>query len=992
MRLLIGTLLALARLSGAGLDNPFFVFDNGAGRGELTLEAQAQLVKEAGYAGIGYSGTKNIPEMLKALDERGLRMFSIYAPADDPGLPEAIRQLKGRDTLILLTLAKKPEGGDQRAVNLIRQVADEAAQSGLKVALYPHYGFYVGKVSEALAMARAAGRKNAGIIFNLCHWLKEGEEANLEARLREARPYLYAVSINGADHEGDWDRLIQTLDRGEFDVYGFLKMLTGMGFRGPVGLQCYNVRGDRRENLARSMAAWRRFAVRLGPAGATPLPGTAPLTQEGDLAARMVDGINRYLDRETAAASGQRGRFWAPNSFEPNRQRLRRMIGAVDARVSPRLEIEAADPAKPAVARGAGYTAYAVRWSVLDGVSAEGLLLQPDGPPRMRVVAIPDADWSPEMLAGLRPGIEPAGQFARRLAENGCQVLIPAIIDRRDTWSGIPWIRMTNQPHREWIYRMAYEVGRHIIGYEVQRVLGAVDWFAGENAARPAPIAVAGHGEGGLLALYSAALDNRIGKALVSGYFQGRREIWREPIYRDLWGLHREFGDAELARLVAPRGLIIQAVPGPEVKGPPPKTPDRGSATPNGVLTTPPLNLVREEVERARQFFAAFEARDKLQLVEGDALGALLGVTPRPDQPPPSDLRTRYDPDLRLHRQFDELVAHVQSLVRRAPSVRAEFWAKADASTPERWRASTRFYRDYIWNEVIGRMPPPSLPANPRARLVFDEPKFRGFEVVLDVWPDVFAYGILLIPKNLQPGERRPVVVCQHGLEGRPTDVADPNFESPYYHRFAVRLAEEGFITFSPQNPYIGEDRFRIIQRKGHPLKLALFSFILGQHQRILEWLAGQPFADPGRIAFYGLSYGGKTAVRVPPLLDGYALSICSADYNEWVWKTTSVDAPYSYMITGEYDMYEFDFANRVNYAELAMLMAPRPFMVERGHADGVAPDEWVAYEFAKVRRFYTTKMNLPERARIEFFNGPHSIHGRGTFEFLREHLNWPPR
>jgi hypothetical protein len=260
---------------------------------------------------------------------------------------------------------------------------------------------------------------------------------------------------------------------------------------------------------------------------------------------------------------------------------------------------------------------------------------------------------------------------------------------------------------------------------------------------------------------------------------------------------------------------------------------------------------------------------------------------------------------------------------------------------------------------------------------------------MLDVWPGIFAYGILLVPKDIQPGERRPVVVCQHGLEGRARDVADPRVDSPYYHRFAVRLAEEGFVTFAPQNPYIGEDRFRIIQRQGHPLKLSLFSFILGQHQRLLEWLGGLPFIDRERIGFYGLSYGGKTAMRVPPLLDGYALSICSADFNEWVWKTTSVDASYSYMLTGEYDMLEFDFANVVNYSDLANLMAPRPFMVERGHGDGVAPDEWVAYEYAKVRRFYA-RLGIPDRTEIEFFNGPHTIHGVGTFAFLRRHLQWP--
>jgi hypothetical protein len=84
--------------------------------------------------------------------------------------------------------------------------------------------------------------------------------------------------------------------------------------------------------------------------------------------------------------------------------------------------------------------------------------------------------------------------------------------------------------------------------------------------------------------------------------------------------------------------------------------------------------------------------------------------------------------------------------------------------------------------------------------------------------------------------------------------------------------------------------------------------------------------------------------------------------------------------------MYEFDFANIVNYSDLANLMAPRPFMVERGHDDGVAPDEWVAYEYAKVRRFYD-RMGIGDRTAIEFFQGPHTIHGEGTFAFLRRFL-----
>ena len=752
------------------------------------------------------------------------------------------------------------------------------------------------------------------------------------------------------------------------------------------------------------------------------LPGTAHLTMQGDLAAQMVDGIHRFLLRRIEDAAQERGRLWQRDyesaeayqrSVSPNRERFRQIIGAVDARTgvrSPQLAGTMATSAE--VAQASGYKVYAVRWPVLDGVAAdfggldaEGLLLQPEGRPLARIVAIPDADWTPEMLAGLEPGVPPAAQFARRLAENGCQVMIPVLINRNDTFAGIPGIGMTNEPNREWIYRMAYEVGRHIIGFEVQKVLAAIDWFASEIETPPAPVGVMGYGEGGLLALYCGAIDARIDATLVSGYFQQREGLWKEPIYRDVWGLVREFGDAELASLIAPRALIVEASRGPEVAGPPPVTQDhKQDACPNGKLDSPPADSVQQEVDRARPFFTGLKAEQKLQLVvsEGghgqpgseEALRALLralGVRRRlePVREAPRDARQNFDPESRLRSQFDQMVGFTQALIRKSPDRRKEFWAKADASSPERWKETTKFYRDYLWEEVIGRLPSPSLPANPRTRLVYDAPKFQGYEVVLDVWPDVFAYGILLVPKDLKPGERRPVVVCQHGLEGRPQDVADPKVDSPYYHHFAASLADEGFVTYSPQNPYIGEDQFRIIQRMGHPLKLALYSFIIGQHDQTLNWLAEQSFVDPGRIGFYGLSYGGKTAVRVPPFLERYALSICSGDFNEWVWKTTNVQTSYSYLLTREYDMYEFNFANVVNYGELANLIAPRPFMVERGHDDGVGMDEWISFEYAKVRRFYD-KMGISDRTTMEFFNGPHTIHGVGTFEFLRRQLKHP--
>ena len=764
--------------------------------------------------------------------------------------------------------------------------------------------------------------------------------------------------------------------------------------------------------MALMLSASVKEGVRSQSAAEDLLTGAGRLEMQGDLAAKMVSGIDAFLTRELAASTGRRAGFWQQDfasppayarSVQKNRERFHKIIGLVDPRTAPAaLELVGAPGAPPAIARGNGFNVYAVRWTVFDGVEGEGLLLQPDVKSIGRIVALPDADQSPEEITGLAPETPLETQFARRLAEYGYQVLVPVLIDRKDTWSGNSRIRFTNQPHREFVYRAAFEMGRHIIGYEVQKTLAAVDWFIGDAAPQDPAVAVVGYGEGALLALCAAAADPRIDAALVSGYFQEREGIWEEPIYRNVWSLLREFGDAELAGLIAPRPLVIEAARGPELGGPPPPREDRRGAAP-GRLVTPPLESVRREFNRAQATFGRLGVSDNIRLiVSGSGAGSPLSETTlrafmqssglqvraRPPAQALKNLRPVSDPLARLRRQFDQLNNYTQHLVRESEVARERFWSRADASSLERFVETSRPYRDYLWDEVIGRLPSPADQPNARTRLAYDEPAWRGYEVVLDLYPDVFVYGALLLPKDLKPGERRPVVVCQHGLEGRPDDTIRRDGRAfSVYKAFSARLAERGFVVFAPQNPYIGQDKFRVLQRKANPLGLSLFSFIVRQHERLLDWLAGQPFVDPSRIGFYGLSYGGKTAVRVPPLLAGrYALSICSADFNEWILKNTSLSYTASYMFTGEYEMPEFDLGNTFNYAELTRLMVPRPFMVERGHRDGVAPDEWVAYEYAKVRRLYTT-LGIGDRTAIEFFNGPHEINGVGTFEFLEKHL-----
>jgi dienelactone hydrolase len=754
----------------------------------------------------------------------------------------------------------------------------------------------------------------------------------------------------------------------------------------------------------------------LGTAGAAepvvPLPGTKPLTIEGDLSSQMVEGIDRFLLKQIDASVGRRARHWHRDlssaekyqaSVAPNRKHLARIIGAVDKRLPSAPETTATAGQSPTLAEAEAYDVRTIRWPVLRGVSGEGLLLEPKRQqPLADCIVVPDADQTPELLAGLVPG--PAGSdIARRLAESGCRVFVPVLINRDDSFSITAGGQASNLPHREFIYRGAFELGRHIIGYEVQKIQALVDWLEGERSGRK--IGIFGYGEGGLLALYAGALDPRLDVVAVSGYFGPRNGVWQEPIYRNVFALLDEFGDAELASLVAPRPLVVETSRVPAVQGPPPASGKRSNSAAPGKLETPSPADVKAEFARAIKLVQPLLPKDAWKLVAADEQG-LPGSTAALDaflhaldakaklaSPGSSASLKRPLPVAadRMQRQFNELNDFTQNLLTDSEYVRKAFWADADrkSRSPAKWQASTKSYRKYFYDEVIGRFEQPLLDSKPRTRKIYDEPLWTGYEVVLDVFPDVMAYGILLVPKNIRAGERRPVVVCQHGLEGRPRDTIDHGPAEHFYHCFAARLAERGFVTYAPQNPYIFKDRFRTLQFKSNPLRKTLFSVIVPQHQQTVNWLSTLPMVDGQRIGFYGLSYGGKSAMRIPALVENYCLSICSGDFNEWVAKNASSRMRASYLNKPEYEIFEFDLGSTFNYAEMANLIAPRPFMVERGHRDGVGLDEWVSYEYAKVRLLYTD-LRIPNQTTLEYFDGPHTINGIGTFSFLHRHLNWP--
>ena len=729
-----------------------------------------------------------------------------------------------------------------------------------------------------------------------------------------------------------------------------------------------------------------------------------------DPAAEMVAGIDRFLLRKWDQARDKRAdHWWNKEQFTQNRQHFIKLLGLESSRhdVNEGFLVQR-DP----IFTSDSFVAHAVRWPVLSypapqtanaaAMWGEGIHLSPNKSNQTLVIILPDASelpehWLPLGMADNSGLAEWRENFATDLARDGSDVVLMATISREEHKH-----HGTNLSRREYLHRAAFELGRTLTGYEIQMVQAVIDRLGDGKR-----VVVCGSGEGGMVALMAGAVDERIDATVVGNYFGQHGPLWSEPLSRQIFGLNTRFSDGYIAALVAPALLI-------------PLTDKDYSVQLNGKGGAPAIweskdrskfgyELARQEISCIR---ADIDFPWTILSEQNDVRSALTDRFEEFERSKRSDdhaeiksvidkAALKQNAKRRGDRMFDQIDAFNQLLLNESDYERQDYINightrndlkdgsnKIDTSSVAAYEKSIERFRDDFRENVIGWFDDPRLPLNARSKPAMKGNGWTGHDVMLDVFPDVFAYGVLLMPNEIPKNKKLPVIVCQHGLEGIPQDTITGNHRA--YHDYAAKLAEKGYIVFAPQNPYRGKDDFRTLQRKSYPLGKTLFSIIGAQHQQIIRYLKTIPSVDPDRIAFYGLSYGGKSAMRLPALLPEYCLSICSADFNDWVWKNASSRSRYSYIGTGEYEIYEFGLGKTFNYAEMAALIAPRPFMVERGHFDGVAPDDRVAKEFAKVRFLYQARLKMKGQCEIEFFDGPHMINAKGTFEFLEKHLGKP--
>ncbi len=210
------------------------------------------------------------------MEKHGLKMLTIYCAAKgtpqgeitwSAQLPALMEALKDHGTIIWLHIGGQGPAfdslkADDPLIQKLRALSETAAANKLRIAIYPHVGEWTARFGDATKLAKAVNHPAFGVTFNLCHCLAMGDEEKIPTLLEDAKSVLVTVTVNGADSgvkTADWSRLIQTLDKGTFDVGALLRKLDQIGYNGLVGFQGYAIKGDAKSILTPTMEAWKKL-------------------------------------------------------------------------------------------------------------------------------------------------------------------------------------------------------------------------------------------------------------------------------------------------------------------------------------------------------------------------------------------------------------------------------------------------------------------------------------------------------------------------------------------------------------------------------------------------------------------------------------------------------------------------------------------------------------------------------------------------------------
>jgi dienelactone hydrolase len=210
--------------------------------------------------------------------------------------------------------------------------------------------------------------------------------------------------------------------------------------------------------------------------------------------------------------------------------------------------------------RADGYRQASVVFDSEDGMSVPAYLLVPDDrtEPGPAILACHGHGPGKALVVGLETTEAPNGDYARQLARRGYVVLAP---DLRCFGERADW----NPPN---LYACdvnlvhATMAGVRPLTQNLFDLTRCLDVLEAHELVDPARLGMVGLSLGGTMTLFTAAWDDRVAAAVVSGFFSSWAEAHKVPWNmcgsQVLPGMLGQLEHVDLGALVAPRPLLVQ--------------------------------------------------------------------------------------------------------------------------------------------------------------------------------------------------------------------------------------------------------------------------------------------------------------------------------------------------------------------------------------------------------------------------------------------------
>jgi len=273
--------------------------------------------------------------------------------------------------------------------------------------------------------------------------------------------------------------------------------------------------------------------------------------------------IERYLDRQIAAAGSQKDSKWARDfssvaayekSVDPWRAKLWDMLGGdryPPADLEPREEL---------IAEFDTHRAYRVWLTAFPGVKVYGVLLVPtpskDTGRRPALVCVHGMSGTPESLCGLLDKPDYHNNLGLQAVRRGYVVFAPSNVNNYKT--------------RSWLDRKAILVGQRMQALEQRKLVRVLDYLSGRPDVDAGRIGAYGISWGGRTVMYGAALDKRIAACAISGHFNDLVPKMVTPSehytafiqtgedYSFFWDNFHLFNEVDVVSLICPRPVLIE--------------------------------------------------------------------------------------------------------------------------------------------------------------------------------------------------------------------------------------------------------------------------------------------------------------------------------------------------------------------------------------------------------------------------------------------------